>query len=233
MIQIFVGEFVNQLLAKWNLLDFSEQASSQKRISASLGFSILAHIIVIILIKNLNLTSAPVVKTLPESYVDLGYEQFEEPPQIVDTKVPDIKETPDVVPDKSDPTPTVAQEMQDQSSDIVGTQKEVAPTPAPTPVVNKNVTDVPYYKVKPKYPKDALASGLEGFVMMQVDIKEDGSVENVKVTGGDKLTLFESEARRAVVKWKYKPFTDDSGHPIKKEQHLVRVDFKLVDEQTN
>lgn len=228
-----MGEFVSQSLAKWNLLDFSTEASSQKRLSASLGFSILAHIIVIMIVKNLNLTAPPVAKVIPESYVDLGYEQFDEPPQIVENKVPEIKEIPDVVPDKSDPTPAVAQEMQDQSSDIVGTQKEVPPAPAPTPVSNKNVTDVPYYKVKPKYPKDALVSGLEGFVMMQVDIKEDGSVENVKVTGGDKLNVFESEARRAVVKWKYKPFTDDAGHPIKKEQHLVRVDFKLIEQQTN
>lgn len=223
---------MNQILAKRILFDFSAETSTNKKLSASLGFSIIAHIIVILAVKNLNLTSTVSEKIIPESYVDLGYQEFEETPQIVDTKVPEIKDTPEVVPDKTDPSPAVAQEMQDQSSDIVGTQKEVSKEPSPTTTTNKNVTDVPYYKVKPKYPKDALASGVEGFIMLQVDIKEDGSVENVKVTGGDKINVFESEARRAVVKWKYKPFTDETGNPIKKEQHLVRVDFKLVDDPT-
>lgn len=224
---------VNQVLTKRNLFDFSEETSANKKLSASLGFSILAHIIVIIAVKNIHFTSTVTEKIVPETYVDLGYQEFEEPPQIVETKIPEIKDTPEVIPDKADPTPAVAQEMQDQSSDIVGTQKEAPKDPPPVATTtNKNVTDVPYYKVKPKYPKDALASGLEGFIMLQVDIKEDGSVENVKVTGGDKVNVFESEARRAVVKWKYKPFTDESGHPIKKEQHLVRVDFKLVDDPT-
>jgi protein TonB len=219
-------------ILKFENFNFSENNSASKNVSLSVVFSIAVHIIVIIIVKNLNFTATPIVTQIQENYVDLGYQEFEEAPQIVETKVPEIKDTPEVIPDKADPAPAVAQEMQDQSSDIGGLQKEPPKEQNTAPVAtNKNVTDVPYYKVKPKYPKDALLGGLEGHILMQVDIKEDGSVENVKVTGGDKINIFESEARRAVVKWKYKPFTDDTGHPIKKEQHLVRVDFRLVEDQ--
>jgi hypothetical protein len=34
---------------------------------------------------------------------------------------------------------------------------------------------------------------------------------------------------RAVSKYKYKPFTDAAGNPIKKTNHLVKVDFILKD----
>jgi protein TonB len=91
------------------------------------------------------------------------------------------------------------------------------------------VTDVPYYKVKPKYPKEALAQGIEGHVLLEIDVLTDGSVENLKVLSGEKLNVFETEARRAVSKYKYKPFTDGTGAVIVKHNHLVKVEFKLVD----
>lgn len=202
---------------------------TNKNSSISIGISIAVHVLAVVALKygNFQTTFIPPAE---EKYVDLGYQEFEEPPQIVqDMKQVEVK--PDIdEPVKSDPTPVAAQEMQDNSSDVQGLQKE-APKEAPktTVVSNANFTDVPYYKVKPKYPKEALAQGLEGNVRLEVDILQDGSVENLKVIGGEKLNVFETEARRAVSKFKYKPFLDDAGQPVVKRNHLVQIDFKLVD----
>jgi periplasmic protein TonB len=214
---------------KNNVQPTSAHYDTNKNNSISIGLSIGLHVLAVVALKYTDFqpSAPPEVK---ETYVDLGYQEFEEPPQIVqDIKQVEVK--PDIEePIKADPTPVAAQEMQDQSSDVGGLQKE-APKEAPktTVVSNANVTDVPYYKVKPKYPKEALAQGLEGHVLLQIDILQDGSVENLKVLSGEKLNVFESEARRAVSKYKYKPFTDDTGNLIVKQNHLVKVEFKLVD----
>lgn len=218
--------------AERNIFNFSEEVSPAKKLFISLGLSMMAHFLVFITIKSLNFKLIPIVKPTQESYVDLGYQEFEEPPQIVETKTSEIKDVPEVKSEKSETLPSTSHELNDQSSDIASSQKEQVKVPQPTASPkNANTTDIPYYKVKPKYPKEALLSGIEGFILLEIDIKEDGSVENLKLTGGEKIYLFESEARRAVIKWKYKPFTDESGNPIRKTQHIVRVDFKLTDEQ--
>lgn len=203
---------------------------TNRNTSISVGLSIGLHILAIVALKYGNFkVSEPAPPE--ETYVDFALQEFEEPPTIVqDMKQVEVK--PDIQePIQNDPTPVAAaQEMQDSSSDVAGLQKE-APKEAPktTVVNNANFTDVPYYKVKPKYPKEALAQGIEGNVRIEVDILQDGSVENLKVVGGEKLNVFETEARRAVSKFKYKPFLDESGQPIVKRNHLVQVDFKLVD----
>lgn len=196
----------------------------------SIGLSVSIHLAAALWLQFSDLSGWATEPQIQESYVDLGYQEFEEPPQIVqDIKQVEVK--PDIEePIKNDPTPVAAQEMQDQASDVGGLQKET-PKEAPktTTVNNSNVTDVPYYKVKPKYPKEALAQGIEGHVLLQIDILQDGSVENLKVLSGEKLNVFESEARRAVSKYKYKPFMDDTGNVIIKQNHLVKVEFKLID----
>jgi TonB family protein len=72
-----------------------------------------------------------------------------------------------------------------------------------------------------------LVAGIEGWVALMIDVAEDGGVQNVRVTGGEQKSMFQDEARRSVEKWKYKPFLDSSGRPVKKANHEVRVDFKL------
>jgi len=193
----------------------------------SIGVSIAAHIIVFALIKTTHFSSTTVASLPEENYIDLGYQQFDEVPEVVSSAQPVVKDQ--VIQEKSEPVTSSAQEMQDQSSDVAGLQKETKPT-ITTPS-NNVTTTVPYYKVKPKYPKDALESNIEGHVLMKIDILEDGSVENIKVMGGDKVAVFESAATRAVAKWKYKAFTDEAGQVLKKKDYIVRVDFKIKEEQ--
>lgn len=195
---------------------------------ASIVISVVAHVVVFGLIKTIHFNNSPSFALQEENYIDLGYQQFDEVPEVTSAPQPVVKNE-NVIQDKVDPTPAVAHEMQDQASDVAGLQKEVKQTI--TTATNTNTTTVPYYKVKPKYPRDALESNIEGHVLMKIDILEDGSVENIKVTGGEKLDVFESAATRAVSKWKYKAFTDEFGHAQKKRDYLVRVDFKIKDEE--
>jgi TonB family protein len=166
-------------------------------------------------------------KTEPkQDYLDLGYQTFDAPPEPEkkEQKVKHVEETvksdPKAVPDNS------PKELQDEKSDIAGTQK-AAPVAATANDTTGNAASTPYYKVKPKYPKAASIAGTEGWVLLEVDIKEDGSVENVRVVDGEQRNLFGQEARRAVEQWKYRPFTDSAGHVVKKIDHQVRVNFKL------
>lgn len=207
----------------------SDDYDTKRNTSISVGLSIGLHVLALLALKYGNFkVSEPAPPE--ETYVDFALQEFEEAPTIVqDMKQVEVK--PDIQePVQNDPTPVAAQEMQDSSSEVTGLQKE-APKEAPktTVVNNANFTDVPYYKVKPKYPKEALAQGIEGTVRLEVDILQDGSVDNLKVVGGEKLNVFETEARRAVSKFKYKPFLDETGQPTIKRNHLVQVDFKLVD----
>ena len=191
--------------------------------------SVFIHIAALLLIKQAYISRTIEIPTA-ENYVDLGYQQFDEIPEVVSSEQPHIKNEP-TVPDQTQPVASSSHEMQDQSSDVSGLQKEVKQVVASA--TNTNISTVPYYKIKPKYPQDALESNIEGYVLMKIDILEDGSVENVKVTGGEKVSLFETAAMRAVAKWKYKSFLDEQGRPIKKKDYMVRVDFKIKDEVIN
>jgi TonB family protein len=145
---------------------------------------------------------------------ELSYETFDAPPPPKDAPMPKpvVRDEP--------------KEIQDKTSDIAGTQKE-APPAAAAPAAVQTTANVPYYKIKPKYPRAALVAGIEGWVALMIDVAEDGGVQNVRVTGGEQKSMFQDEARRSVEKWKYKPFLDSSGRPVKKANHEVRVDFKL------
>ncbi len=189
--------------------------------------SVVAHVLVLVLIKTVHFSADKIVEN-PETYIDLGYQQFDEVPEVVSAPVPVVKNEP-VIQEKSDPVHAPSQEMQDQSSDVAGLQKEVS-KPVATTSTNTNTSTVPYYKIKPKYPRDALESNLEGHVLMKIDILEDGTVENIHVTGGEKIAVFESAATRAVAKWKYKAEVDQNGNPLRRKDYLVRVDFKIKDE---
>lgn len=171
-----------------------------------------------------------------QEYIDLGYEQFDEAPPDVPRPQPVANQEVAEVPPEPSTTKVddAPRELQDESSTIAGTQeaKPAPPAPAAAGPSGASVPDVPYYKIKPKYPREALMNGVEGFVDLQIDVKEDGSVDNIRTVGGTQAGMFESEARRAVSKWKYKPFVDGSGSPIRKANHQVRVEFKLNDTET-
>ena len=166
-------------------------------------------------------------------YVDLGYQTFDAPPEptqevkrVVKSAEPETPVDTNVQPD------TKPQEMQDEKGVVSGTQVAAKQTATIGSDSTGTAASTPYYKIKPKYPVAALQAGTEGWVLMQIDINEEGAVENIRVVDGEQRNLFQTEAKRAVAQWKYRPFVDGSGKPLKKSDHQVRVDFRLQDNES-
>ena len=65
--------------------------------------------------------------------------------------------------------------------------------------------------VRPVYPRDARARGIEGTVKFQAVIAQNGTVKNLELLGGP-FALYD-EARNAVLKWEYSP-TTLNGKPV-------------------
>ncbi len=187
---------------------------SPRSATGSWLYSLAAHAVVVasvMLALNLNLgTSEPV-----EDYVDMSYETFDAPPEAAPPKIIETK----------------SEELQDEKSEVAGTQEKKEETNTGAQSQNTPQPTTPYYKIKPKYPKAALISGTEGWVMLEIDVNEKGEVENVRVVDGEQKNMFQTEARRAVEQWKYRPFHDNAGNPVRKADHQVRVDFNLKDEE--
>ncbi|MBX9766466.1 MAG: TonB family protein [Bdellovibrionales bacterium] len=201
----------------------------------SSGSMILSTVIHGAVVGTLVAVLAPRMQSMPapEEILDLGYETFSEPPPPTPEiqKVRRVVETVPTTPVKqtADSTP---QELQDDKAEVAGTQQAAPQTSQVASDGTGQAVSTPYYRIKPKYPREALIEGLEGWVSLMIDITEQGSVENVRVVDGEKKAVFQGEARRAVSQWKYKPFTDQAGQPIRKVDSLVRVDFKLTDNAT-
>ena len=201
--------------------------------SGSFVYSVMVHGAIafsVIMILKMNLQSKPALPPV-DSIIDMTYETFDRPPE----PVQEVRHVARVVePETPVDTKPIAydspKELQDEKSDIAGTQtQQAAPLATNASEGTGTAASTPYYKIKPKYPKAALISGTEGWVMMKVDINEKGEVENVRVVDGEQRNLFGSEAKRAVEQWKYRPFMDPSGKPFRKADHQVKVEFKLQD----
>ena len=63
----------------------------------------------------------------------------------------------------------------------------------------------PIVRINPMYPRDAQFRGLEGWVKLEFTITEVGTVKNPKVIEADPPRVFNREALRAILKWKFKP----------------------------
>jgi protein TonB len=79
------------------------------------------------------------------------------------------------------------------------------------------------HSVDPAYPASARQAHLEGKVVLEAMVMEDGSVGEVKVVNG--APLLAQSAVEAVKKWRYQPFQLD-GKPVR-NQTTITVEFKL------
>ena len=89
-----------------------------------------------------------------------------------------------------------------------------------------NQQALPVVRIEPAYPRRAAMKGLEGYVVLTFDITEAGTVNNVKVLESNPRRVFDSSARRALMKWKYKPKMVD-GKALKQQNQTVKLEFKL------
>lgn len=90
---------------------------------------------------------------------------------------------------------------------------------------------IPLVRIEPQYPRDALRDGLEGYVTVEFTVLEDGSVSDVAVVEAQPPRVFDREAIRAILKWKFKPRIVD-GRPVKQRARQT-LEFKLPDQYKN
>lgn len=68
---------------------------------------------------------------------------------------------------------------------------------------------VPLNDIRPEYPQRALARRIEGHIKLAFTITPKGTVENVRVVEASPPNVFDREARRAAVRWRFAPRTEN------------------------
>ncbi len=88
---------------------------------------------------------------------------------------------------------------------------------------------LPKFRIEPEYPMKARQEGIEGFVKLLIDITPEGTVSNVRIIEAEPRRIFETAAKRAVLRWKYDPLYID-GEPQLDPDILVTLTFDFGDE---
>jgi len=88
---------------------------------------------------------------------------------------------------------------------------------------------IPLVKIAPRYPRKAALAGKEGWVKVQFTVTELGTVKDVQVLDSKPRRLFDRAAKKAILKWKFKPRIVD-GKPVPRKAVQV-IDFKLSEEK--
>ena len=89
---------------------------------------------------------------------------------------------------------------------------------------------LPLVRIEPLYPRQAQIKGLEGWVELQFDVDANGAVKNVRILKSKPRRVFDSSARRAVLKWKYRPKVVD-GKAVVQKNLTTRFNFVLQGEE--
>lgn len=84
---------------------------------------------------------------------------------------------------------------------------------------------IPIARINPIYPKRAKMMKKEGFVKLEFTITTFGTVKDVKVVESKPEGLFESSAKRAILKWKFRAKMEE-GQAVE-QRAMLQIDFKL------
>ena len=84
---------------------------------------------------------------------------------------------------------------------------------------------IPIVRIAPRYPREARMRGAEGWVRVRFTINADGTVSNARVEEAEPRRLFDREAVRAILRWKFKPRIVD-GVAVEREAEQV-IEFRL------
>lgn len=84
---------------------------------------------------------------------------------------------------------------------------------------------IPVVVIRPMYPREAALSGTEGWVKVEFTITETGTVTDPEVIESDPPRVFNREAIRAILKWKFKPRVVN-GIAVERRATQV-IDFSL------
>jgi protein TonB len=86
---------------------------------------------------------------------------------------------------------------------------------------------VPIVRISPRYPRQALLNGIEGWVQVEFTITPEGRVADPVVVEAEPRGIFERAAIQAVLRWKFKPRYVD-GQAITRRASQI-IDFQLED----
>lgn len=78
---------------------------------------------------------------------------------------------------------------------------------------------------QPEYPRKAYRDAVEGYVDLEVTVAPDGKVEDVDILDAEPRQVFERSAIRAVLRWKYRPPSEDGITVPVKER--IRLSFRI------
>jgi protein TonB len=84
---------------------------------------------------------------------------------------------------------------------------------------------IPVVVIRPMYPREAAITGTQGWVKVEFTITEVGTVKNPRVIDAKPPRIFNREAIRAILKWKFKPRVVD-GIAVERRATQV-IDFTL------
>ncbi|NGP53928.1 energy transducer TonB [Thioalkalivibrio sp. XN8] len=84
---------------------------------------------------------------------------------------------------------------------------------------------IPIVRIEPTYPRDALLRGIEGWVRVRFTIMPDGSVMDPQVIAAEPPRVFNREATRAILRWKFRPRIVD-GQAVSREAEQT-IEFNL------
>ena len=84
---------------------------------------------------------------------------------------------------------------------------------------------IPVVVIRPMYPREAAISGIQGWVKIEFIITEVGTVKDPRVIEAQPPRVFNREAIRAILKWKFKPRVVD-GIAVERRATQV-IDFTL------
>jgi periplasmic protein TonB len=151
---------------------------------------------------------------------------------------PSVPQVNNVVAEKTpQKTATVQPAKQDKTANRVGPNPALVPAAASVPATTaaknsaSDLLEVPedfaddqvVRRVRPVYPKQALAKKLHGSVVLQAIVSKQGKVDSLQLVSGDPVLA--QAAADAVKQWRYKPYSHN-GEPTD-FQTRVTVDFKM------
>lgn len=85
---------------------------------------------------------------------------------------------------------------------------------------------IPLVVIRPMYPREAAMKGIEGWVKVEFTITELGTVKDPRVIDADPPRIFNREALRAILKWKFKPRVVDGVAMERTASQIIGFDLE-------
>ncbi len=85
---------------------------------------------------------------------------------------------------------------------------------------------IPIVVIRPMYPRDAAMKGIEGWVKVEFTITAIGTVKNPRVVESEPPRIFNREALRAILKWKFKPRVVDGVAVDRPASQIIGFDLE-------